>query len=74
MTDRPIPTRPTSAIPLAPRIRRFTRTSIVGLAGFIAAAIVLAIMPYLVPLGQTAQLTTLIIYIVIASACEIIAG
>lgn len=74
MTNHHIPTRPTTAIPLAPPIRRFTRTSIIGLAFFVAAAIVLAVMPYLVPLGQTAQLTTLFIYIVIASAWNLLAG
>lgn len=69
-----MPTRPTTAIPLAPRIRRFTPTSIAGLAAFGAAAVVLAILPYIVPLGQTAQLTTLFIYIVIASAWNLLAG
>ena len=69
-----MPTRPTTAIPLAPRIRRFSLSSIIGLAAFGVAAIVLAILPYLVPLGQTAQLTTLFIYIVIASAWNLLAG
>lgn len=74
MNDRIIPTRPTTAIPLAPRIRRFTPTSIIGLAFFGVVAVLLAFMPYLVPLGQTAQLTTLFIYIVIASAWNLLAG
>lgn len=74
MTDRHIPTRPTTAIPLAPRIRRFSRTSIIGLIVFGAAAVALALVPYLIPLGQTAQLTTLFIYISIASAWNLLAG
>ncbi|OJX65656.1 MAG: hypothetical protein BGO95_01955 [Micrococcales bacterium 73-13] len=55
-------------------MRRFTPTSVVGLAVFCALAIVLAILPYLIPLGQTSQLTTLFIYIVIASAWNLLAG
>lgn len=74
MSNRPAPTRPTTAIPLAPRIRRFTPASVTGLVLFVVAAVLLAVVPYLVPIGQTAQLTTLFIYVVIASAWNLLAG
>ena len=74
MSDRGIPTTPTRAIPLAPRIRRFTLASIIGVAVSGVLVIVLAVMPYIVPIGSTRQLTDLFVFIVLATSWNLLAG
>lgn len=74
MSDRHIPTSPTRAIPVAPPIRRFTASSIIGLAVIGVGVVVLAVLPYLVPLGSTSNATKLLIYVVLATSWNLLAG
>ena len=72
MNDR-IPT-PTSAVRVAPRIRRFSPASVVGLAVMAALVVLLAVMPYLVPLGTSYQLIDLFVYVILATSWNLLAG
>jgi branched-chain amino acid transport system permease protein len=74
MSDRHIPTSPTRAIPLAPRIRRFSRSSVVGLTVSAALVVLMAVMPYIVPIGSTRQLTDLFVFIILATSWNLLAG
>jgi branched-chain amino acid transport system permease protein len=74
VSDRGIPTTPTRAIPLAPRIRRFTLASIIGVSVSGGTVILLTVMPYIVPIGSTRQLTDLFVFIVLATSWNLLAG
>lgn len=74
MSQRHVPTTPTRAIPLAPRIRRFSPASFIGVGVSVAVVIVMAAMPYIVPIGSTRQLTDLFIFIVLATSWNLLAG
>lgn len=65
---------PTRAVRTHPRIRRFSRTSIIGVAGFAAAVALMAAMPYLVPIGQSRQLTDLFVFIILATSWNLLGG
>lgn len=74
MSDRHIPTSPTRAIPLAPRIRRFSPASYIGVGVSAAVVVIMALMPYIVPIGSTRQLTDLFVFIVLATSWNLLAG
>ena len=68
------PPTPTQAFRVAPRIRRFTRSSYIGLGVSAALVIVLALLPYYVPLGSTREVTNLFIYVILATSWNLLAG
>lgn len=74
MTVQPTPPTPTQAIRVAPHIRRFSRSSFAGLGVSLALVIVLAVLPYVVPLGSTREVTNLFIYIILATSWNLLAG
>ncbi|MBO9577730.1 MAG: branched-chain amino acid ABC transporter permease, partial [Microbacteriaceae bacterium] len=63
-----------TAARIAPRIRRFTPASIAGLSVMAALVVLLAVMPYLVPIATSRQLTNLFVYVIIATAWNLLAG
>lgn len=74
MNDLGIPPTQTEALRVAPRIRRFTPASITGLAISLVLVVVLAVLPYYVPLGSTRELTNLFIYVILATSWNLLAG
>ncbi|WP_040167239.1 branched-chain amino acid ABC transporter permease [Microbacterium gorillae] len=56
------------------RVARFSRTSVIGVAVALVAVLVLVVMPYYVPLGASRQVTSLFIYIVLATSWNLLAG
>ncbi len=74
MTDSNTPPTPTQAVRVAPRIRRFGRSSSIGLGVSLLLVIVLAVLPYAVPLGSTREVTNLFIYVILATSWNLLAG
>jgi len=74
VTTHAVPPTPTQAVRVAPHIRRFTPASIVGVSVALVLAIVMAVLPYYVPIGSTRQLTDLFVYIILATAWNLLAG
>ena len=74
MTASVQPPTPTQAIRVAPRIRRFGRASYLGLGVSALLVIVLAVLPYYVPLGSTREVTNLFIYVILATSWNLLAG
>lgn len=58
----------------SPRVQRFDRFSIAGLGISFVLVIVLAVLPYYVPIGSTRDLTNLFIYIILATSWNLLAG
>jgi branched-chain amino acid transport system permease protein len=57
-----------------PRLHRFGRASIAGLIVSGILVVVLAVLPYYVPLGSTRELTNLFVYIILATSWNLLAG
>jgi branched-chain amino acid transport system permease protein len=65
---------PTQAVRSHPRIRRFSRSSVIGVAAIAALVVLMAAMPYLVPIGQSRQLTDLFVFIILATSWNLLGG